>query len=319
MGNNHEVLVSIIVPVYNTKDYLVRCFDSLKAQTLDSIEFIIVDDGSTDGSGALCDEYALNYPWFRVIHQNNGGISSARNMGLSIATGKYVMFVDSDDWVTNDFCESAVSIAEAHHADVVAFRYNRVNGDEYRVFGPSDDVLGVHTNLDALGLIDECEGYAWNKIYLRDKCFSNLTFPVGFCFEDQGTIHRAIYKADLVCFSNKVLYNYAYRDDSIVSKVSPKKENDRFVMDLLQANDLENWGLYSLAKAKKYYTSYRYLCYLGMREEHSSEAIAILSEYDGSKKYFTKKNRCLIYLFLISKPLFNYACILTGRRYRDED
>jgi len=317
MTSNHEVLVSIIVPVYNTKDYLVRCLDSLKAQTIASIEFIIVDDGSTDGSESICDSFTSQDSRFIVIHQSNSGQASARNRALSEANGKYVMFVDSDDWVADDFCETAVTQAESHNADIVVFRYNRVlpNG-EVIIEGPSDAAWGLHSNLKALEMIDECTGYVWNKIYSLEKCFSQLRFPIGFYYEDQGTTHRAIYNAERVFISNEVLYNYVYRDNSTVTIASKRIENDRFVMDMLQTSDFEEWGLRSLAKKKREFTAYRYLSHLGRRSKYSIEAMDILDNYDGNNNYFTTKNKVMLRLYQCSKSLFDLLCIISGKRYR---
>jgi glycosyltransferase EpsH len=118
-------LISIIVPVYRTEQYLRQCVDSLLAQTYDRIEIILVDDGSPDGSGGICEEYAAKDPRVKVIHQENGGLSAARNTGLDHATGEYVMFVDSDDWISPDNCEKAVAVARARDVDVVIWSYRR--------------------------------------------------------------------------------------------------------------------------------------------------------------------------------------------------
>lgn len=118
-------LISIIVPVYRTEQYLRQCVDSLLAQTYNRIEIILVDDGSPDGSGGICEEYAAKDPRVKVIHQENGGLSAARNTGLDHATGEYVMFVDSDDWISPDNCEKAVAVARARDVDVVIWSYRR--------------------------------------------------------------------------------------------------------------------------------------------------------------------------------------------------
>ena len=122
---NSLPLISIIVPVYRTEQYLHQCVDSLLAQTYTRIEIILVDDGSPDGSGMICEEYAAKDPRVRVIHQENSGPSAARNTGLAHATGEYVMFVDSDDWISPDNCEKAVTVALEQNVDVVIWSYRR--------------------------------------------------------------------------------------------------------------------------------------------------------------------------------------------------
>jgi glycosyltransferase involved in cell wall biosynthesis len=109
------MLISVIVPVYNVKEYLAKCLQSILEQTYKNIELICVDDGSTDGSGAICDEYAERDARVRVAHKVNGGVSSARNAGIELAQGDYIAFVDSDDWLDLDYFEQAVAILEREH------------------------------------------------------------------------------------------------------------------------------------------------------------------------------------------------------------
>lgn len=122
-------LISIVVPVYRVEAYLDQCVKSLVSQTYPHIEIILVDDGSPDNSGKMCDEYALKDPRIRVIHQENGGPSLARNTGLDHVTGEYVMFVDSDDWISPDSCEKALAAAREHDVDIVFWSYTREYGD----------------------------------------------------------------------------------------------------------------------------------------------------------------------------------------------
>ena len=119
-------LVSIIVPVYNVEPYIETCIQSLIRQTMGNIEVILVDDGSTDRSGELCDQYAEADERIRVIHKQNGGLSSARNAGISAAKGEYLLFVDSDDYVSASLVEKTVSCAEQNQADVVVFDYQEI-------------------------------------------------------------------------------------------------------------------------------------------------------------------------------------------------
>ena len=115
-------LVSVIVPVYNVEPYLHRCIDSLVHQTLKDIEIILIDDGSTDGCGKICDEYAAADTRIRVVHQENAGLCEARNTGIDRAQADYLMFVDSDDWVQAEFCEIPLMLAKEHQADLACFR-----------------------------------------------------------------------------------------------------------------------------------------------------------------------------------------------------
>ena len=126
MKTDDEFLISIIVPIYNVELYLRRCVYSLITQTYKKIEIILVDDGSPDRCGEICDEYAKADSRVRVIHKTNGGLSSARNAALDIATGDYIMFVDSDDWIESNCCEELVKKIMEYNADIVAFGLNYV-------------------------------------------------------------------------------------------------------------------------------------------------------------------------------------------------
>ena len=118
-----DSLVSVIVPVFNCEKHLPRCLDSLRNQSLENIEIVLVDDGSTDASSSICDDYADLDARFIVTHQENVGVSAARNNGICLAHGKYIMFVDSDDYVETDFCRTPYELAESNNAEIVVFQY----------------------------------------------------------------------------------------------------------------------------------------------------------------------------------------------------
>jgi glycosyltransferase involved in cell wall biosynthesis len=113
--------ISVIIPVYNVRQYLDQCLNSLAEQTYKNLEIILVDDGSTDGSSEICDSYSEKDERFKVIHQNNAGVSSARNAGLNAVSGEWIMFMDADDWIENDTCEAALNCAVRNDADTVLF------------------------------------------------------------------------------------------------------------------------------------------------------------------------------------------------------
>jgi len=120
-------LISIIIPVYNAKEYLRRCLDSILRQNYTNIEVLLIDDGSSDGSEAICDEYALLDKRIKVIHQKNTGVSAARNVGLDLAKGDYISFVDSDDWIENDLLETLLNISKESGSYIVVSNYTRNN------------------------------------------------------------------------------------------------------------------------------------------------------------------------------------------------
>ena len=162
-----NVLVTIVVPVYNVKLYLLRCLESLVTQTHRTLEIILVNDGSTDGSEAICKEWVKRDDRIRLIEQENQGLGEARNKGLSLAQGKYVAFVDSDDWVQAEFIESMLVVAEKNQAELIVCNYQKVYGaqDKY-VYKPEKMKLTPNCDLSVQGdrsLLIYIGTLVWNK------------------------------------------------------------------------------------------------------------------------------------------------------------
>lgn len=232
----NSIFISVIVPIYKVEPYIRKCLDSIVNQSYQELEILLIDDGSPDSCGAICDEYAQKDERIIVIHKKNGGISSARNAALDIATGEYVMFVDSDDWVESNFCETALRIALDNHVQIATFGYNNI------FLGENNHIQRIqerHTNSPryvnsstAIRHIIEKDdvifNFAWNKIYKR-SLFENVRYPVGRIFEDNAVTCLLIMKAQNIYVSDEVLYNYIKRSDSITGKgISPRIIVDRF-------------------------------------------------------------------------------------------
>lgn len=223
-------LISIIIPIYNVEDYLTKCIDSLICQTYKNIEIILIDDGSPDNSGNICDEYAQKDGRIVVIHQSNGGVSSARNIALDICKGEYIMFVDGDDWVEPNFCEEAIRMIHSNGVDCVSFGYYEyTNGVKSikKTSRPrhisSEEAIKSIINLD-----DVIYNMPWNKISHR-KLFDNVRFPKGRLYEDQAVFYKIFDKAKTIYVSDKPLYNYYRRLGSTTwSPVSHRIVNDKF-------------------------------------------------------------------------------------------
>lgn len=220
MARPCDDLVSIIVPAYKVEDYLDECVASILAQTHKAIEIILVDDGSPDRCGEMCDSWAARDPRVRVIHQANAGLSAARNAGIAIATGTWLMFVDGDDVVSPEFCAIPLALATSHGAQIVAFSHDRILPDGSPretggVVAPANEVIGPDEALVALAR-GELFDYAWDKIYLREL-FDGIEYPVGMTFEDQGVSYLLFERAERILSSDEVLYHYRLRDDSITT------------------------------------------------------------------------------------------------------
>lgn len=235
MSDDVTPLISIIVPVYNVELYLHRCVDSLINQSYKKIEIILVDDGSPDNCGEICDEYAKTDNRVIVIHKANGGLSSARNAALDVATGNYIMFVDSDDWIEPHCCKELIKTIMEYNTDVVVFGLNYVY-DSGKIVNSQRGLTGVVDkekcmeylihNVNKGGIFN----YACNKIYLSEL-FSDMRFPIGFLAEDQDITYKVIHKSKRVYVTDRPYYNYYQRSNSIASsQYSPKLIKDRHVL-----------------------------------------------------------------------------------------
>jgi len=206
-----DKLISVIVPVYNVEDYIVRCVDSILNQTYRNLEIILVDDGSTDMSGAMCDSFKEQDERIKVIHKSNGGLSDARNAGLEIATGDYIGYVDSDDWIEDDMYELMVGCCEKYNAEVAACRYSSVYGDY--VVNNSTDLILPMTREEALETYI-CENVdrpiynsVWSKLFMRELV-KDYRFPVGKKSEDIMYTTKAFCNMNSCVYIDKALYNY---------------------------------------------------------------------------------------------------------------
>lgn len=239
-----EPLCSIIVPIYNVEELLPRCIDSLIGQQYQNIEIILVNDGSTDSSEAICREYLNRDSRIKLINKENGGLSSARNAGLKLSKGEYILFVDSDDYVTSDFCSVGVDGFLNHNADVVIFGFNNIFVDTNKIIEKHCRKSRVISKEEALKgtLID---GYinslAWNKAYKREL-FDNIKYPEGMVFEDVGTTYKIFDKANTIYISSNITYNYELRNGSISNKwwCNDKKINDFFILRSEQFQFINN-------------------------------------------------------------------------------
>lgn len=220
-------MVSIIVPVYNVYEWLKQCIQSLVTQTYNAIEIILVDDGSTDKSGILCDEWALKDNRIRVIHKNNGGLSDARNVGLEMAKGEYITFIDSDDYVLPTFIEYLYDLISINNADMSVCQLISVdeNNNILSKGGNSIDkvVKGNYNCMKEYLSGTAIDTVAWRKLYKKDLFKSGIRYPVGKYHEDVWTTYRLISQCNTIAIGSKALYAYRQRNGSIVnSSFSPK-------------------------------------------------------------------------------------------------
>lgn len=206
-------MISVIVPVYNVEPYLRKCLDSVIDQTYRDIEILVIDDGSTDGCGRICDEYAERDERVKVFHTENRGLSCARNLGLDEAQGEWIGFVDSDDWIEPDMYECLLSRALETGADVVECGYYNEHKNEIITNKRKDLLLSGQEAVSAL-LRGELSNSVWNKLW-KKKCFSSVRFPPGRVFEDVATTYLVFYTAELVVTAVDCKYHYYWREFSL--------------------------------------------------------------------------------------------------------
>lgn len=211
-----DLKVSCIIPVYNVAPYLVKCLDSVIGQTYENIEIILIDDGSTDNSYQICKQFADNDSRVRLIHQENGGLSCARNTGIAQATGDYVLFIDSDDWLDTTMIDSLVHIALENKCDIVASGMFRAYKDDSKCINKSYSVR-MYSARDYVFMMTKPHGvfcYACGRLIKRELIPINA-FPVGKVFEDVMTMPKIVYKANKVVQTDAKYYYYRYRRTGI--------------------------------------------------------------------------------------------------------
>lgn len=226
-------LITIIVPVYNIEDYLERCIYSVINQTYRNLQIILVDDGSTDCSGKICDELALKDQRIRVIHKENGGLSDARNAGIDFAEGKYIGFVDGDDYVDNDMYEVLHTAICNAHADIAScgIRQKSAYGDVIKCSSESQVLDKMQAYETFFIQNDSIECSCCNKLFNK-SIFETLRFKKGIQSEDLEFLYRAFDIIKLLVCIDEVKYHYIYREGSISAK--PINENS---MDTIKIFD----------------------------------------------------------------------------------
>lgn len=223
-------LVSIVVPIYNVEQYLEKCVESICRQTYENLEIILVNDGSPDQCGQMCEEYAKKDNRIKVIHKKNGGLSDARNSGVKLATGKYLLFVDSDDYIAKDLVEKTVTVAEKNNCDMVLYDYYYVEPDNVEIRStivPANKVISLeqeHTLL--LAATSACAKLFNREFYVKANC----PFPQGIYFEDLATTSIFFMRAKRVYYLKEPLYYYINRENSIMTgKNFEKSSHDKLV------------------------------------------------------------------------------------------
>lgn len=248
--------VSIIIPIYNVEVYLKECLDTVINQTYQDLEIILVDDGSTDNSGKIADEYAINDLRIKVIHKVNSGLSEARNEGMKVATGEWIYFLDSDDWLDLEAINRLVDFAKKNNCDIVQGNFYYKYDDHLLLRKPdkkeiNQNILSREEAMKLLIINDRIKNFAWGKLYKRNL-IKYILFPKGKFFEDSFWQHLVIDKCSQYGIINIPLYYYRQRNDSISGSPSSRL-NDLLEGYKIRLNFiLENYPNYYNLMKKKY-------------------------------------------------------------------
>ena len=232
---NKEKLVSIILPIYNVEKFLSSSIESAINQTYKNLEIILVDDGSKDNSGKICDEYSKKDKRIKIIHKVNGGLSDARNAGLDIAKGEYIYLLDSDDYIETTTIEKCINRLEQDQSDLVIFnfRYCDEEGNTIESTSKEIDIKSIWSIDDFWNYIDHPENkevsiasvVAWNKLY-KKEIFDNLRYIKGRINEDSLIITDIIVKVNKISYISEKLYSYRMRSGSIMASRGVKGITD---------------------------------------------------------------------------------------------
>lgn len=242
--------ISVIVPVYNVEKYLKRCIDSIVGQSYENLEIILIDDGSTDKSGCICDVYKEKYYNINVVHKENGGLSSARNKGLDLANGDYVVFVDSDDWLPKESISCLYSLIENDKSDFAMGQFCRCGNIVDTKTDGKGRYNSIYSSAEFLKLFfkvgtQENVQYVCAKIF-KKELFATIRFPLGVIDEDVPTMFNIILKSKTISYTSRIVYYYYLNPNSItLSNFSRKKFDLLKVWDMVcessKNNDCETW------------------------------------------------------------------------------
>lgn len=287
----NQKLISVIVPIYNVEKYLRKCIDSIINQTYKNLEIILIDDGSTDNSSSICDEYKKKDNRIVVIHKTNGGLSSARNKGLDISNGELISFVDSDDYIESNMLECLKANMDKYSSDIsVCDFYYVKNGNKRKSKTEFKKKEYVSSDKDKFNNIQNEYGpitvYVWNKLF-KKEVFNNIRFPEGKIYEDSFVICELLDYSKKVSYILKPLYYYVYRKDSITNtfnikhfdKIDSCNEIIRF---------FNNKGYYDLAQEEKNKKMSILIVFLSKIDRYKTKNKDIIEKYY-QELYITNK------------------------------
>ena len=315
-------IISIIVPVYNVESYLERCIESILNQSFKEFELILVNDGSTDSCKDICNEYKKRDSRIVVVNKKNEGVSSARNLGLDLAKGEYIGFIDPDDFINKDMYKILFDTIQANNSDMVICDYYKVNEDDINKFRNlkcnCENIKIKNLNnlesIDNLFLTGEKFIFAWNKLYKREL-FNDLRYEKGRIYEDEYLAHRILYKCNKVSIIEAKIYYYVQRKGSLINSPFTVRRFDKVYaikdrVDFLREKNLT----YLEDKAEKTFIDYFVWNYFVayQRLENIESELKILKKMFNrvffkslDNKFISLKEKLTLVLLYLSPKLYN--------------
>ena len=311
---NNNPLISIIIPVYNTKKYLRDCIESVFSQTYRNLEIILIDDGSTDGSGQLVDDYAKSDRRVKVIHQKNQGLSGARNTGLKHVTGKYVTFIDSDDRIEPDMIKGLLDALKESGANIAmcSFKEKYPNGrtksfnnhHHRQVFAPASALTNM---LQEKGFMVSTT----MKLY-PSEFFKDIEFPTGKLHEDVGTTYKLIMKADKIVFIPNEYYIYVHHSNSIINQSFDDRKLDLIELTDQMCDDIDSKypKLKNITNERRMRARFSILRQIPIKHPKTKELLKYIKTHQDfitKNPKSTKTDRIALKLALTNLKLFQFA------------
>lgn len=314
-----DELISVLVPAYNAEKFLARCIDSILAQTYKNLEIIIVNDGSLDRTGEICDAYAAKDSRIRAFHQDNGGVSKARNRALDSASGKYICFVDSDDCVHPMYCEVLYNMLKKENADIAQVGYLKFDKE-----APAGKVVTEYTVYDKYYPLEQMSVdytwiVTWGKLY-RKILFEGIRYPEGFNHEDEFVAHKLYYNISRLVYSKAALYYYYTNENSIMNKqYNPSRLSVlKALKERLSFYESHNEEKLAQATIMEYLAMSKRNYYL-VKQELGDDLLCNKLKEEHKKLFTENKKRCginfIFYpeLYIVPCPLIEKACMTVYR------
>lgn len=320
--------ISLIIPVYNTAKYLDKLFSSIERQSFKDFEVLVIDDGSTDDSPKICDDWAARDSRFKIIHQKNAGQSAARNAGIDAATGNFLAFADSDDDVSEDYLKKLAEAQAKYNADVVLCSYYECHSDEKKTMGPLQDGILDHDKAMEMIVEDKVlRSFFWASLF-KKELFEGIRLPVGRNYEDLAVIYKLYYKAGIICTISDALYHYQIRVGSMSYNDSTAKTwHEKCHFNVLSQTERSDFfrekgehKLYrkSLAMSIPYIYSDILTGYQTGCDSDSEASIAYLKKEKKeilNNPNISVKNKMLFYIYTGNRLVFN---MLYGRKLKTQ-